>query len=437
MNFDMPGIAVANIIFIIAIERFLRIFFETRTTKCFTLILSYLPLAIAMLVLDLLWNHGVLINIFGSTLAALLVVIVLGTFIITLNYESSLIRRMVASCYVFVTRDIAIGLANNFILIHIPRTELLSPQPALLLLGNIAFLVVSIVYSRFRHIKKETIYTPTFWGFALLIAIFMIVVGVVRGFGFPGLTLYYTAIIMFAGSHFAVFYLSNVVAKLHEYNLKAALHAQESEYYFSQCQLMQQSVEQVKAIRHDIKMHLATVRNFTANNSAAEATDYLTGLLGTLTQNEIYSDTGNIAFDSIINFKLNQAKEQNITPDICILIPPAVNIDVADIVTILGNLLDNAIDALARVEDKVLKLDIELSKGSLFIKIDNTFDGVVKYAKQNEGDAEHIATRKDGGEHGRGFKNIVRSIEKYNGHMDIAHEGNMFSVTVILYVDDM
>ncbi|MCL2188805.1 MAG: GHKL domain-containing protein [Defluviitaleaceae bacterium] len=91
--------------------------------------------------------------------------------------------------------------------------------------------------------------------------------------------------------------------------------------------------------------------------------------------------------------------------------------------------------AVAKVEEKRIKLDIEYSRESLFIQVENTFDGVVKY--DNNTDDKRISTRKDGDEHGHDLKNIRKSVEKYNGHIDLTHEENIFSVGALLYVDEV
>jgi sensor histidine kinase regulating citrate/malate metabolism len=213
------------------------------------------------------------------------------------------------------------------------------------------------------------------------------------------------------------FYLHDSFIAVYEDKLRSMLHAQEKEYYFAQCQVMQESVDRIKSIRHDIKLHLAALKGYTVDNKAA--TNYLNQLLGDIEESEIYSDTGNIAFDSIINFKLKNVKG-NIKLDTKIFIPPKLNMEVVDVVTILGNLLDNVLNAVAKVEEKIIKMDIAFDKGCLFIKIDNTFNGEVNYSE----------------EHSHGLKNIRKSVEKYNGHMDITHEENIFSVGILLYVDD-
>jgi len=156
--------------------------------------------------------------------------------------------------------------------------------------------------------------------------------------------------------------LSNTIKLEREYILNAELQAKEKEYYFAQCQLMQESAAQVRAVQHDMKMHLATARNYNENNKVKEATDYMNRLLGDVGESEAYSDTGNIAFDSIINYKLSSTKNDNIQLDLSVAVPPEINVEVADVVTILGNLLDNALEAVAKVDEKMIKLDIEFVK---------------------------------------------------------------------------
>ena len=227
--------------------------------------------------------------------------------------------------------------------------------------------------------------------------------------------------VLIASFIFAISMFTNTV--------KSALNAQQKEYYFTQCQLMQESVEQIKSIRHDMKLHMATVRGYATKINADQITDYINNLLEDIGESEIHSNTGNISVDSIINYKLKNAKQEGIKLQTRLIIPTDLNVDAADIATILGNLLDNALEAVATTaqnKEKEIKLDIEFSKESLFIQVDNTFDGIVKY---NE---EHIITRKDEENHGHGLKNIKQAVEKYDGYMDIAHEGGSFSVTILM-----
>lgn len=215
--------------------------------------------------------------------------------------------------------------------------------------------------------------------------------------------------------------------------VKAALHAQEKEYYLTQCHLMQESVEHIKSIRHDMKIHLATINGYSTKINATEITDYTANLLNDIGEAELYSNTGNVAIDSIINYKLKNIKKDRIKPEIRLLIPTVLNIEISDLATIIGNLLDNALNAVLMLEEnkeKKIKLDIEYNRESLVIQADNTFDGVVNY---QEG---QIITRQNKTSHGHGLKNIKKVVDRHNGYMDITHDNGIFSVAILLCVSE-
>ncbi|MCL1788340.1 MAG: GHKL domain-containing protein [Defluviitaleaceae bacterium] len=232
------------------------------------------------------------------------------------------------------------------------------------------------------------------------------------------------------GFFFLIFFLTDTLTAKYEAKLKSERQAQEKEYYFAQCQLMQESIEAMKLYRHDVKLHLSTLRGYAVGNKPEEAAAYLDGLLGDITKGDAYSSTGHTAIDSIINHKLRYAAAQNIKLEVDIFSPPVINADVADLVVILGNLLDNALDAVAKVENKTISLALKFTKSNLFIKVDNTFDGEVKYVNNI------IATRKTDGDHGYGLKNIRKAVERYNGHLDIRPRDGVFSVSALLYLND-
>ena len=197
-------------------------------------------------------------------------------------------------------------------------------------------------------------------------------------------------------------------------------------------------MDQVKAIRHDIKNHLAAINAYALENKGPEITAYINTLHNDIGETALYSNTGNVAFDSIINFKLKNAKQENIQTEICLALPKTLNIESSDAAAILGNLLDNALEAVERVQKKELTLDIEYKRGALFIQIKNTFDGVLRCTGEDGENhlAAGIATRKESAGHGHGLKNIKRAIEKYNGYMDITYDAQTFTAIVLLYINE-
>ena len=361
-------------------------------------------------------------------------------FIITLSYKSSLVKRLaVVGSYLLVTQILDGFLYPLFFFIDVFASVDVMPFLELIL-GVSYCLAILLLRYLLKHIKKDILDLPKVWIPALFVPIAILSFGIFSSFDLAdtSVTMYIEALhstLLLLGTAFMTFSFYNVIAKTYQDKLALDLRTQEKEYYLTQCQIMQESVDKMKAYRHDVKLHLAALKDFTANNKANEATDYLNHLLGDVKESEVYSDTGNLAFDSIINFKLKDIIDGHINLQLKIFVPPTLNMEVVDVVTILGNLLDNAFDAVAKVEDKMISLSVEANKGNLFIKIENTFDGKVKYTEGRAGEDKVIASRKQVGNHGYGLQNIRKSVEKYDGHMDISYDETIFSVGILLYVD--
>jgi sensor histidine kinase regulating citrate/malate metabolism len=245
---------------------------------------------------------------------------------------------------------------------------------------------------------------------------------------------------MFGISAF-VFYLLDRISASHAARMETALYEREKEYYLEQCQMMQKSMEQERAARHDALTHFVALKGIADKNGDREAAGYLDGLLASAGPGDPHSDTGNVVFDSVINYKLRNANRDGVIPQIRLRrIPRDLNVDASDLAVVLGNLLDNALDAVARLApgNRTIRLNAEFSRQALFIQVENPFDGTLKYC--GKPGATTLATRKSGSDHGHGLRNIRRALEKYNGGMGEGvtinvKDGNIFSASVLLYVD--
>jgi len=404
-----------------ALERFMNVFFEKRRTSQFTMLLTYALFPIIFIIAEVLDMEG---NVFTPFIYHLPIF-----FLITFNYESSMMKRIVATLYAYITTEAVTTIVANFIVNpifslsppHIAQYSVLT----LRIIASLAFyFVTAMLFKHFKFIKIKTIDFKAFWLLAIILVVFYYVSALRNQSFIPDRVFYTLMPSLLAGGIFLVFYLYNILSKNHEEKLKSALYEQEKDYYFTQCRLMQESAEKVKSMRHDMKMHLVALKDFAGDKETTLG--YLDSLVENITASEIYSQTGNTAIDSVINFKLKTAKEDNIKLEIKTLVPPVLNIRIIDIVTILGNLLDNALDAVAKAEEKVITVDISHDKGNLLIQVDNSFDGIVN---------ENLITRKNEKEHGYGIENIRKSVKRYNGHIDIAYKNNIFSVGILLYID--
>jgi len=205
----------------------------------------------------------------------------------------------------------------------------------------------------------------------------------------------------------------------------------EKALYYGQLMLMQNSLEEGNSIRHDIKLHLAMIKKYLIQKREADAIKYLNGILDEF-HIKTYVDTNNIVFDNVVNYKLSKAKK-DVKIETNVALPHEIELEATDIVIVMGNLLENALEAVEEADEKKIRIDVFFEKGSLFIRVENSFNGEVMLKKDVTGETR-IESKKINGHHGYGLKNIHKSVKKYNGKMEINYSKHIFCVNILLYL---
>ncbi|MCI5586441.1 MAG: GHKL domain-containing protein [Lachnospiraceae bacterium] len=206
--------------------------------------------------------------------------------------------------------------------------------------------------------------------------------------------------------------------------------AQEKEYYQKEAEIIQQKQELERQFRHDLNNRLQILNDIAECGNISELKNYLSEIDTRQKKHNIYSNTGNLIIDSIINSKLQDASEKEIKVNADIILPAHIEISTDDMVIILGNLLDNAIEACEKVDaDKYIDILMRYENGCIFLNIKNSFNHVINRA----GD-EFITLKKDKTLHGLGIKSVKNTIETYNGIIEFSSKSNEFSVDIILYL---
>jgi sensor histidine kinase regulating citrate/malate metabolism len=179
--------------------------------------------------------------------------------------------------------------------------------------------------------------------------------------------------------------------------------------------------------------HLAVLKLLVEKNEHNEAMKHIEQMTDAIVTANEYAQSGNIIIDSILNFKLQEAVQHGISISLELNIPEQLYITSYDMSVILGNLLDNAINACSKLEkDKRLDIKIKYKRGRLITKITNTYNGNLNYSGDNL-----ITSYEDKENHGMGFKNIKSVLDKYNGEMEIEHTENVFTVVLLMYLNDL
>ena len=140
--------------------------------------------------------------------------------------------------------------------------------------------------------------------------------------------------------------------------------------------------------------------------------------------------TGIIALDTVLNAKIEKASVFNISIRPAVAIYGELYIDTLDLVLLIGNALDNAIEATEKIEDslkKYIHLSIKLQENYLLIEVKNSV--LEKVLIQNQ---FITTTKSDDGLHGFGLENMRVLTEKYHGTMLLECDDNFFQVRIVL-----
>lgn len=148
---------------------------------------------------------------------------------------------------------------------------------------------------------------------------------------------------------------------------------------------------------------------------------------------EIYDsniDTGNEVLNTILMDKSLYCSMHDITWT-CMAHGEALSfMETMDLVSLLGNALDNAVEAVERMEDKKRQIiDVQILPKGGFVQflIENSFDGTI----HRQGD-RLITSKPDKANHGLGVSSIRAIVEKYGGGMSVSAEDGSFVLNIMI-----
>ena len=359
----------------------------------------------------------------------------ISVFLISFFYRAAFLKRLISSILIYMCSFIAetvvaliVNLNNFNVLGNINHTSLI-----INLLINVAFFLTLLMIEKFKHIRHH-LDVPK----KIIIAVFSIPVSiaclVIVIFSQEDLNRIMAdlALICLIASVVVLVYLYDSLSELLTEKTKAVIVLREKEYYSQQAILLTEKYDELRQYRHDMKNRMISMQQMLQKKQYDALRDYMEKAAQKLEKTFTYSNTGNIALDSVINYKVSKMVESGIDVEINIALPETLEIDEDDFVIIIGNLLDNAAEATGKINNsgkKYIYMDYEYDMGSVWICVKNNFENEIKI----QGD-KFITGKKDKNIHGIGLQSIKSTIEKYNGQMDISVEGNIFVVNIILYL---
>ena len=216
--------------------------------------------------------------------------------------------------------------------------------------------------------------------------------------------------------------ISEFLTQKELYSIRHVLSSQ-----YEQFRYYQESEEMLHMIQHDLKHQIEGLRGETNEQKKEEWLD--------LIENELDKwwlpqRTGNSVFDTILSAKLRRARQLDVRIT-CVADGALLNrLHVADICTIFGNALDNALESVVMIPDpqkRLIHVSVSAQKNFIFINVSNTLGTALI-----ESEDTLLTTKRDKKNHGYGIKGIKYVVGKYGGHVSYKADDGWFRLNILI-----
>lgn len=199
--------------------------------------------------------------------------------------------------------------------------------------------------------------------------------------------------------------------------------ALQMQMYRHQMEIMEQSQAQIRFLKHDMKNHLLHMNQLLMEQDTEKLRQYMQETTQHLALSQEFVSSDNHDIDSLLNYKLMSAQQLGTEIVTDMRVPADTQIPAFDINVILGNLLDNALEALKECENRRMTVSMRYESGILYIVIQNTCKG-----------APPSVSVKGAG-HGLGLHSVRRTLEAYHGELKTNYENQLFTAAVMMYLN--
>lgn len=249
-----------------------------------------------------------------------------------------------------------------------------------------------------------------------------------------GMGVYYDQI--FSHSEFLVLaFLSMAAAGFYVFGMnRIYLEQEKSSQYHSQISVYKMLTEQYRQserLRHDMKNHIIALTALSRNKEWEKIEDYLKNMEGVIL--DAGRDlTGNKAMDALLYQKRKQAEGEDIKWECDMQMPKGCCINEFDLCVLMGNILDNALEACGRMqkdENRFINIQARTVKKCFLIEVKNSMDRTEKFT-------EGFTNKDDSQEHGIGLLNVGDVVNRYNGAVHKEAGKGIFVISILMPFSD-
>ena len=197
--------------------------------------------------------------------------------------------------------------------------------------------------------------------------------------------------------------------------------AMQTEYYDA----LSAQINEVRAVRHDVRHFVGALKRLSDEGRYEELGRFLNEYAEKSDSSPLPVFCENVVANSILGYYSLRSKERGIPFRCACQIPKQLSVSDSDLCVVLGNALENAMEACGKLEDpeaRSISAEARAVNGQLLIKIVNTYGGTL-----NQRDGRYLTT-KGGPYHGMGLRNIQKVVDAYGGFVRTEHSETLFTL---------
>lgn len=196
----------------------------------------------------------------------------------------------------------------------------------------------------------------------------------------------------------------------------------------SQYREMRESYERYRYLIHDEKHMIFYLKECLDNGRFEEGKRFISSYQDNIVDTEKRSWTGIVTLDFVLNIKMRKIKELNIDFHLDSRVEH-IPMEDADLVVVLANLFDNAIEACGKceVENRIIELSVQSVNQMFILKMKNSC-----LSEPTMKNNRFITDKKEKNKHGWGIESVKHIVEKYDGQIAFQYSSSIFEVSIII-----
>lgn len=186
--------------------------------------------------------------------------------------------------------------------------------------------------------------------------------------------------------------------------------------------------EKQRNMAHEYKNHLLCIEALANKKDYDNLKKYVSRLCGKFDGVFYAIDTNNPIINAVVNTKYQEAIDNETLLSFLVDDLYGIRVDDEDMVVILSNLLNNALEACKKCDERIIRFKALREKGKIIISVENSCNEKATYK-----DGQIVTTKTDNpDQHGIGIKNVINIVNKYNGEYVIKSDDNKFLFSIVI-----